>query len=117
LMMACVRRCSISRLLCRSEDGPTLPFLPGLTDPPPKKRKAKVSVENTSASAADKSSSAEDTPTSASAADKSSSVEDTPTPPLGIRLSEAVDQRLLQLSSSRIPEKEHSAVEGDKPRQ
>ncbi len=40
------------------------PLLPGLTDPPPKKRKAKVSVvENTSASAADKSSSVEDTPT------------------------------------------------------
>jgi hypothetical protein len=83
-------------------------------DTPPRKRKAKVSVENTSASAADKSSSAEYTPISASAADKSSSVEDMPTPPLGIRLSEAVDQRLLQFSSSRIPEKEHSAVEGDK---
>jgi hypothetical protein len=45
---------------------------------------------------------------------KSSSVEDTPTPALGIRLSETVDQRLLQLSSSRIPKKEHSAIEGDK---
>jgi hypothetical protein len=90
------------------------PLLPGLTDPPSKKRKAKVSVENTSASAADNSSSAEDTPISASAANKSSSVEDTLTPPLDIRLSEAVDQRLLQLSSSKIPEKEHSAIEGDK---
>ncbi len=53
------------------------PLLPGLTDPPPKKRKAKVSVDDASASAAEKSSSAEDTPISASAADKSSSVEDT----------------------------------------
>ena len=101
------------------------PLLPGLMDPPPKKRKAKVSVEDPSASAADKSSSAEDksssaedksssaedTRISASAADKSSSAEDMP---LGIRLSEAVDQRLLQLSSSRTPEKEHSATEGDK---
>jgi hypothetical protein len=90
------------------------PLLPGLTDPPPKKRKAKVSVEDPSASAADKSSSAEDksssaedTPISASAADKSSSAEDMP---LGIRLSEAVDQKLLQLSS-RTPEKEHSFIE------
>jgi hypothetical protein len=90
------------------------PLLPGLLDPPPKKRKAKMSVEDTPASAADKSSSAEDTSISASAADKSSSAEDTPTPPLGIRLSEAVGQRLLQLSSSRIPEKEHSAFEEDK---
>jgi hypothetical protein len=90
------------------------PLLPGLKDPTPKKRKAKVSVEDTPASAADKSSSAEDTSTLASAANKSSSVEDTPAPPLGIRLSETVDQRLLQLSSSRIPEKEHSAIEGDK---
>jgi hypothetical protein len=90
------------------------PLLPGLKDPPPKKRKAKVSVEDTLASAANKSSSAEDTSTLASAANKSSSVEDTPTPALGIRLSEAVDRRLLQLSSSKIPEKEHSALEGDK---
>ncbi len=42
------------------------------------------------------------------------SVKDTPTPPLGIGLSEAVDQRLLQLSSSRTPQKEHSAIEGEK---
>jgi hypothetical protein len=91
------------------------PLLPGLADPPPKKRKVKVSFDNTSASAADKSSSAEDIPISASAADKSSSdVEGTPTPPLGIRLSEAIDQRLLQLGSSKIPEKEHSVSEGDK---
>ena len=53
---------------------------PTLTDPPPKRRKATVSVENTSASAADKSSTVEDT----------------------------------QLINSRIPEKEHSAIEGDK---
>jgi hypothetical protein len=90
------------------------PLVPGLADPLPKKRKAKVSLDNTSASAADKSSSAEDTTISASAANKSSSAEDTPTHPLGIRLSEAIDQRLLQLSSSKIPEKEHSASEGDK---
>ena len=90
------------------------PLLPGLMDPPPKKRKAKVSFDDPSASAADKSSSAEDksssaedTSVSASAADKSSSAEDMP---LGIRLSEAVDQRLLQLSS-RTPEKEHSFIE------
>ena len=106
------------------------PLVPGLAmDPPRKKRKSRVSVENTPASAADqsssaddttistsavdKSSSAEDTASSASAADKSSSAEDTPNPPLGIRLSEAVDQRLLQLSSSRTPEKEHSAMDGD----
>ncbi len=90
------------------------PLLLGLADPPPKKRKSKVSLENTSASAANKSSSAEDTTISASAADKSSSAEDTLTPPLGICLSEAVGQRLLQLGSSKIPEKEHSALEGDK---
>ncbi len=72
-----------------------------------------MSVEDTPASAADKSSSAEDTSTLASAANKSSSAKDTPTPLLGIRLSETVDQRLLQLSSSKIPEKEHSAIEGD----
>ncbi len=65
------------------------PLLPGLKDHPPKKRKAKVSVEDTPASAADKFSSAEDTSTLASAANKSSSAEDTPTPALGIRLSEA----------------------------
>ncbi len=68
----------------------------------------------TFASAANKSSSAEDTLSFASAANKSSSAEDIPTPALGIRLSEAVDRRLLQLSSSKIPEKEHSALEGDK---
>jgi hypothetical protein len=106
------------------------PLVPGLQDPPPKKRKPKVSLDNTSASATDKSSSAEgttistsavdksssaeDTAFSTSAVDKSSSAEDTPAPPLGIRLSEAVDQRLQQLSSSRTPEKEHSAMEGDK---
>ncbi len=90
------------------------PLLPELKDPPPKKRKAKVSVEDTPASAAGKSSSAEDTSTLAYAANKSSSAEDTLTSPRGIRLSEAVDQRLLQLTSSKIPEKEHSAMEGDK---
>ena len=74
------------------------PLVPGLQDPPRKKRKSKVSSDNTSASAADKSSSAEDTtistsavdksssaedaPISASAADKSSSAEDTSSPPL-----------------------------------
>ncbi len=73
-----------------------------------------MSGEDTPTSAADKSSSAEDILTLASAANKSSSVEDTLTPALGIRLSEAIDQRLLQLSSSRIPEKEYSAFEGDK---
>jgi hypothetical protein len=75
------------------------PHLPGLSDPPPRKRKATLSLDATvfldhpSASAADKSSSAEDTPISASAADKSSSVEGTP---------------------SKTPEKEHSAIEGEK---
>ncbi len=68
----------------------------------------------TSASAADKSSSAEDTSTSASAADKSSSVEGTPVVPLGIRLSDAVDQRLMQLASSKTPMKEHSATDEEK---
>ena len=116
------------------------PLVPGLAmDPPRKKRKSRVSVDNTPASAADqsssaedttsavdksssaedtasstsavdKSSSAEDTALSASAADKSSSVEDKPSPPLGIRISDAVDERLLQLSSSKTPEKEHSAM-------
>jgi hypothetical protein len=90
------------------------PLLLGLADPPPKKRKAKVSFENTSASAADKSPSAEDTTISTSAVVKSSSAEDTPAQPLGIRLSDAVDQRLQQLSSSKFPEKEHSALDGDK---
>ena len=106
------------------------PLVPGLTmDPPRKKRKFRVSVENTPASAAnqsssaedttistsavDKSSSAEDTAPSASAADKSSSAEDTPSLPLGIRLSDAVDKRLQQLSSSKTPEKAHFAMEGD----
>ena len=105
------------------------PLVPGLQDPPRKKRKSRVSVENTPASAADKSSSAEDTiistsavdksssaedtASSASAADKSSSAEDTSFPPLGIRLSDAVDERLLQLSSSKTPEKEHSAMDGE----
>jgi hypothetical protein len=73
-----------------------------------------VSVEDTLAAAANKSSSAEDTSTLASAANKSSSAKNIPPPTLGIRLSEAVDQRLLQLSSSKIPEKGHSALEGDK---
>jgi hypothetical protein len=90
------------------------PLLLELADPPPKKRKSKVSFENTSASAADKSSSAEDTTIFASTAEKSPSAEDTPTPPLSIRLSEAIDQRTLQLGSSKIPEKEHSALEGGK---
>ena len=116
------------------------PLVPGLQDLPPKKRKPKVSSDNTSASAADKSSSAEDTSKSSSAEDtsksssaedtnksssaedtnkspsaedtnKSSSAEDTPALPLGIRLSDAVDKRLQQLSSSKTPEKEHSAME------
>ncbi len=52
------------------------PLLPGLRDPPPKNRKAKVSLEDTLASAASKSSSAEDTLPFASAANKSSSAED-----------------------------------------
>jgi hypothetical protein len=107
------------------------PLVPGLQNPPRKKRKSKVSSsDNTSASAADKSSSAEgttistsavvksssaeDTASPASAADKSSSAEDTPSLPLGIRLSDAVDKRLQQLSSSKFPEKEHSALESDK---
>ena len=89
------------------------PLVPGLQDPPRKKRKAKVSSDNTSTSAVVKSSSAEDTALPASAADKSSSAEDTPSLPLGIRLSDAVDKRLQQLSSSQTPEKEHSVMEGD----
>ncbi len=52
------------------------PLVPGLSDPPRKKRKSKVSVENTPASAADKSSSAEDALISTSAVNKSSSAED-----------------------------------------
>ncbi len=42
------------------------------------------------------------------------SVDDKSLPPLGIRLSEAVDEGLQQLRSSRTPEKEHSAIEGVK---
>ncbi len=86
------------------------PLLPGLSDPLPRKRKATLSLDATvfldhpSASAAVKSSSAEDTPISASAADKSSSVEGTPN----------ADHRLLQPNTSKTPEKEHSAIEGEK---
>ena len=130
------------------------PLVPGLQDPPRKKRKAKVSSDDTPAFAADivsssaedivsstsavdksssaedtasftsavnKSSSAEDTASFASAANKSSSAEDksssaegTAFPPLGIRISNAVDMRLQQLNSSKTPEKEHSALESDK---
>jgi hypothetical protein len=133
----------------RRRSGSTL--VPGLQDLPPKKRRPKVSSDNTSASAADKSSSAEgttistsavvktssatdksssadgttistsavvksssakDSVVSASAADKSSSAEGTPVLPLGIRLSDAVDKRLQQLSSNKTPVKEHPAMEG-----
>jgi hypothetical protein len=69
------------------------PLVLGRQDPPRKKRKSKVSSDNTSASAADKSSSAEDTTISTSAVDKSSSAEDMPI---------------------KFPEKEHSASGGDK---
>jgi hypothetical protein len=106
------------------------PLLSGLSAPPSRKRKATMSLDNvyttaagksspaedssTSASAAGKSSSAEDTSISASAADKSSSVEGTPILPLGIRISNAVDEKLEQLNSSRTPAKEHSAMEAEK---
>ncbi len=142
--MALVRDCLVSRPIFHSEDAPALPFCRG--SPPPRKRKATMSLDNTypiaagksssaedaatsasaadkssssedmaiSASAADKSSSAEDTSTSASAADKSSSVEGTPIDPLGIRISDAIDQRLMQLASSKTPMKEHFAIEKEK---
>ena len=105
------------------------PLLSGLSDTPPRKRKATTILENvypgtedksssaedtsTSASAAERSSSAEDTSTSASAADKSSSVEGTPIVPLGVRISNAMDEKLEQLNN-KTPPKEHSAIENEK---
>ena len=109
------------------------PLLLGLSDPPPRKRKATTSLDNvyptasaaeksssaedvfTSASAAERSSSAEDTPSSASAADKPypSSVEGTLIVPLGIRISNAMDEKLEQLNN-KTPPKEHSAIEAEK---
>jgi hypothetical protein len=127
--MARVRRCSIYRLLCRSEDGLTLSFCRGSRTL--LLRRGKQRCQSRTHSLLPRTSLLlpktplhsllprtslllSKTPLHSLLPNKSSSAEDTPTPALGIRLSEAVDQRLLQLSSSKTPEKEHSALEGDK---
>ena len=68
-----------------------------------------MSVDNTPASAADKSSSAEDTTISTSAVVKSSSAEDAP-----ISASAADKSSSAEDMPIKFPEKEHSALDGDK---
>jgi hypothetical protein len=81
----------------------SFPLVPGLPDPPRKKRKSKVSVENTPASAADKSSSAEDALSSTSAVNKSSSAED------ALKSASAADKSSFAEDTSI-----NSALEGNK---
>ena len=64
---------------------------------------------NTPASAADQSSSAEDTTISTSAVDKSSSAEDAPTSASAADKSSSAEDMPI-----KFPEKEHSALESDK---
>jgi hypothetical protein len=113
--MACVRRCSIYRLLCRNEDGPTLPFCRrsrtlllrrgklrclSKTLPHPLLPRTSLLLPKT-------------LPHSLLPRTSHLLPKTRPLPLLAFAC-QRLWIRLLQLSSSKIPEKEHSAIESDK---